>query len=74
MLVLPLDARLPGALLPKSPFTLYTFPDTEDPPMVVVDTITTDLVHTEPDEVVRLHDGMTTSGRRASPPRTASPC
>jgi transcriptional regulator with XRE-family HTH domain len=53
VLVLPVGARLPGALLPKSPFTLYTFPDTEDPPMVVVDTITTDLVHTEPDEVVR---------------------
>ncbi|WP_329238814.1 helix-turn-helix transcriptional regulator [Actinoallomurus sp. NBC_01490] len=51
VLVLPVDARLPGALLPKSPFFLYTFPDVEDPPMAVVDTVTTDLVHTDPGEV-----------------------
>lgn len=53
MLVLPVDARLPGALLPKSHFFLYTFPDTEDPPMVVVDSVTTDLVYTDPDEISR---------------------
>jgi transcriptional regulator with XRE-family HTH domain len=53
VLVLPVDARISGALLPKSPFFLYTFPDPEDPPMAVVDTITTDLVYTEPAEVVR---------------------
>jgi transcriptional regulator with XRE-family HTH domain len=53
VLVLPVNARISGALLPKSPFFLYTFPDREDPPMAVVDTVTTDLVHTEPSEVVR---------------------
>ena len=53
VLVLPVDVRLPGALLPKSHFFLYTFPDAEDPPMVVVDTVTTDLVYTDPAEVVR---------------------
>jgi transcriptional regulator with XRE-family HTH domain len=53
VLVLPVNARISGALLPKSPFTLFTFDDREDPPMAVVDTVTTDLVHTEPGEVVR---------------------
>jgi transcriptional regulator with XRE-family HTH domain len=52
-LVLPVNARISGALLPKSPFTLFTFPDKEDPPMAVVDTVTTDLVYTEAEEVVR---------------------
>ena len=51
--VLPLRAKLVGTLLPRSTFTLYTFPDVEDPPMAVVDTITTDLVYTEPPEVER---------------------
>jgi transcriptional regulator with XRE-family HTH domain len=53
VLVLPVNARISGALLPKSPFFLYTFADREDPPMAVVDTVTTDLVHTDPGEVVR---------------------
>ncbi|MEV5711570.1 DUF5753 domain-containing protein [Actinoallomurus sp. NPDC052274] len=51
--LLPINARITGGLLPKSPFTLFTFADAEDPPMAVVDTVTTDLVHTEPDEVLR---------------------
>lgn len=51
--LLPVDARITGGLLPKSPFTLFTFADAEDPPMAVVDTVTTDLVHTDPDEVLR---------------------
>ena len=50
--LLPVDARITGGLLPKSPFFLYTFADAEDPPMAVVDTVTTDLVHTEPSEVL----------------------
>ncbi|MGI5201992.1 DUF5753 domain-containing protein [Spirillospora sp. CA-108201] len=51
--VLPVNARLVGTLLPRSTFTLYTFPDGDDPPMAVVDTITTDLVYLEPREVER---------------------
>jgi transcriptional regulator with XRE-family HTH domain len=51
--VLPFDARLVGGMLPRSSFALYTFPDPEDPPMAVVDTATTDIVHTEEDEVAR---------------------
>lgn len=51
--VLPVNARLVGTLLPRSTFTLYTFPGEADRPMAVVDTITADLVYTEPREVER---------------------
>jgi transcriptional regulator with XRE-family HTH domain len=51
--VLPFDAPLVGGLLPKSSFTLYTFPDPQDPPMAVVDTAATDIVHTDEPEVAR---------------------
>lgn len=50
--LLPIGARITAGLLPKSPFFLYTFADAEDPPMTVVDTVTTVLVHTEPGEVL----------------------
>ncbi|WP_433151908.1 helix-turn-helix domain-containing protein [Actinomadura nitritigenes] len=51
--VLPLHADMEGALLPKATFALYTFPHPADPSMAVVDTITTDLIHTERREVKR---------------------
>ncbi|MEV5828466.1 helix-turn-helix transcriptional regulator [Spirillospora sp. NPDC052242] len=47
------NARISGGLLPKSSFALYTFPGPQDPPMAVVETITTDLVHTEQQELAR---------------------
>jgi hypothetical protein len=31
--LLPVNARITDGLLPKSPFTLFTFADAEDPPM-----------------------------------------
>ncbi|NKZ08832.1 helix-turn-helix domain-containing protein [Actinomadura latina] len=51
--VLPVDAYLAEALLPKVTFSLYTFPEQSDPPLAVVETLTTDLVHTDPREVKR---------------------
>ncbi|GAA4081274.1 helix-turn-helix transcriptional regulator [Actinomadura miaoliensis] len=51
--VLPVDARIGGRTLPRTTFTLYMFPDPDDPPMAVVDTINTDIVHTKPGEVER---------------------
>jgi transcriptional regulator with XRE-family HTH domain len=51
--ILPVDVRLTGGLLPRSSFHLFTFPDPDDPPMAVVDTISTDVVHSDPDEVAR---------------------
>ncbi|WP_030164701.1 helix-turn-helix domain-containing protein [Spirillospora albida] len=53
VLVLPLVADFTGRLLPKSAFFLYTFPDPADPPMVVVDTVSADIVHTTDKEFMR---------------------
>jgi transcriptional regulator with XRE-family HTH domain len=49
--VLPVDAIMAGYRLPYSPFGVYTYPDPGDPLVVVVDTVTTDLVLTGPEEV-----------------------
>lgn len=51
--VLPIDCHLAGTSLPRDTFSLFTFPDPPDPPMTVIETITTDLVHTEQREVKR---------------------
>ncbi|GAA3951568.1 helix-turn-helix transcriptional regulator [Actinomadura viridis] len=51
--VLPHDVPIPGGLLPKSAFFLFRFPDPIDPPITIVDTVTTDLVLTEQREVAR---------------------
>lgn len=53
VLILPVNADFTGRLLPKSAFSLYTFPDPADPPMAVVDTVSTDIVHTEHGELMR---------------------
>src|SRR5690606_9829970 len=50
ILVLPLDARVPPGRLPASAYTIYTFPDPNDPCLVVAETSNC-LVHTTPDEV-----------------------
>ncbi|MFG2085982.1 helix-turn-helix domain-containing protein [Spirillospora sp. NPDC048824] len=47
------NARIPGGFLPKSSFYLYTFAESGDPPMAIVDTVTTDLVLTQRGEVAR---------------------
>lgn len=51
--VLPVDAAMLGAFLPKSAFYLYTFADPRDPALAVADTVTTDVVFSEPEEVSR---------------------
>ncbi|MEU5883346.1 helix-turn-helix transcriptional regulator [Spirillospora sp. NPDC047279] len=51
--VLPLDARIEGGFVAKSTFVLYTFPDPDDRPMAVADTVNADVVHTEPPDVAR---------------------
>jgi transcriptional regulator with XRE-family HTH domain len=42
--ILPVDARIEGGFLARSSFTIYTFPDPDDPPLAV---------HTEPADVSR---------------------
>ncbi|RKS69074.1 helix-turn-helix protein [Actinomadura pelletieri DSM 43383] len=47
------SARIPGGFLPKSSFYLYKFAEPADPPIAIVDTVTTDLVVTQRGEVAR---------------------
>jgi transcriptional regulator with XRE-family HTH domain len=47
--VLPLQARIEGFAVPRSAFFTYRYPD--DPDVVAVDTVTSDLVLTDPAEV-----------------------
>ncbi len=51
--VLPVDARLGRGLVPRSPFSLYAYPDAEDLTLVAVDTVTTDLLVTDTREAQR---------------------
>src|SRR5262249_20513003 len=49
--VLPLAARIFGHAVPRSAFFTYRYPDPGDPVVVAVDTVTSDLVLTDPTEV-----------------------
>ncbi len=49
--VLPVDARLDSYAVPRCTFSLYSYPDPGDPAVVAVDTVTSDLILTEPGEV-----------------------
>ncbi len=49
--VLPLDAAIAGHSVPKSAFSIYRYPDSGDPVVVAVETVTSVLVLTEPGEV-----------------------
>ncbi|MEU8304652.1 helix-turn-helix transcriptional regulator [Actinomadura sp. NPDC048955] len=65
------DVRIPGGLLPQSSFYLYTFAEPGDPPMAVVDTVTTDLVLNQRREVER-YTGMYDRLREVALPPDAS--
>jgi transcriptional regulator with XRE-family HTH domain len=49
--VLPIDARIACFTVPRCTFSIYSYPDPGDPAVVAVDTVTSDLVLTEPSEV-----------------------
>jgi transcriptional regulator with XRE-family HTH domain len=49
--VLPIAARITGYAVPRCTFSLYAYPDPGDPVVVAVDTVTSDLILTEPAEV-----------------------
>lgn len=61
--VLPIDAEVDCYTVPRCAFSIYTYPDPGDPVVVAIDTVTSDLVLTDPAEVSpyeqlysRLHD------------------
>jgi transcriptional regulator with XRE-family HTH domain len=49
--IVTVDARIDGYEVSRSPFSLFAYPDPGDPLIAAVDTETTDLVLTKPDEV-----------------------
>lgn len=54
--VLPTDAVIADYSMPRSTFSIFTFHDPEDPTIVVVDTVTEDVVVTDPTDVQRYED------------------
>jgi transcriptional regulator with XRE-family HTH domain len=49
--VLPAGARVAGFTVPRCAFSLYAYPDPGDPSLVIIDTVTSDLVLSDPAEV-----------------------
>ncbi|MEU8284121.1 helix-turn-helix transcriptional regulator [Micromonospora sp. NPDC048905] len=49
--VLPMDASIKGHSAPRSAYSIYRYRDTPDSVAVAADTLTSDLIYTEPDEV-----------------------
>jgi transcriptional regulator with XRE-family HTH domain len=49
--VLPVHALIKDFTVPRCAFTIYTYPDPGDPDVVAIDTVTSDLILTEPDQV-----------------------
>jgi hypothetical protein len=54
--VLALAAKIGGYTVPRSAFSIYTFPDSGDPTVVAVDTITDDLLLTQEADTKRYED------------------
>lgn len=55
--VLPVHARIKDFTVPRCTFTIYTYPDPSDPQVVAIDTVTSDLILTDPDQVT-LYDRL----------------
>jgi hypothetical protein len=49
--VLPVHARIDDFAVPRCSFSMYTYPDPDDPAVVAIDTVTSDLILTDPPEV-----------------------
>src|ERR1700677_1146825 len=49
--VLPVRARVEDFTVPRCTFSIYTYPDPGDPDVVAIDTVTSDLILTEPGQV-----------------------
>ena len=69
--VLPVSARIDSYSVPRCTFSIYTYPDPGDPAVVAVDTVTSDLILTEPDEVAP-YDQLYARLRDAALPPAAS--
>lgn len=56
IVVLPLTASIAGNAVPRSPFFTYRYPDPDDPVVVAVDTVTSDLVLTDSTQIANYID------------------
>lgn len=65
--VLPIDAVIDDYAVPRSAFSIYTFPDPGDPVVVAVDTVTDDLMLTE-ESAVKRYDELFTRLQAAALP------
>jgi transcriptional regulator with XRE-family HTH domain len=54
--VLPVTAEIENFNVPRSAFSVYTFPDADDPTVVAVDTVTDDLLLTNEGDVARYEE------------------
>ena len=66
--VLPVDARVDSFSVPRCAFSIYTYPDPGDPAVVAIDTVTSDLVLTDPAEVASYEQLYTRLRDAALPP------
>lgn len=69
--VLPVDARVASFSVPRCTFWLYTYADPGDPSVVIIDTVTSDLVLSEPNDVAP-YDQLYERLREASLPAADS--
>jgi transcriptional regulator with XRE-family HTH domain len=65
--VLPVGVMIEGFSLPRSAFSIYTFPDPGDPTVVAVDTVTDDIMLTDGDAVKRYEELYERLDRAALP-------
>lgn len=63
--VLPVEALIAGYVVPRSAFSLYTYPDPRDPRVAAVDTVTTDVVLTSLTEAAQVERYSTLYDRLA---------
>jgi transcriptional regulator with XRE-family HTH domain len=69
--VLPIEARIGGYTVPRCTFSLYTYADPGDPVVVAADSVTSDLVLTEPADVTP-YDQLYAGLRQAALPQDDS--
>jgi transcriptional regulator with XRE-family HTH domain len=69
--VLPIDARIDGYTVPRCTFSLYTYPDPGDPAVVAADSVTSDLILTDPADVTP-YENLYTRLAQASLPQDDS--
>ena len=69
--VLPIDARIAGYTVPRCTFSLYTYADPGDPLVVAADSVTSDLILTDPADVTPYYQ-LYTGLRQAALPQDDS--